>query len=52
MKWKRTVHEEHQSVLLETYSYQKREGTLLSDLAAKLRKHGVEHRPIQRRSCT
>ena len=46
MKWKRVVHREHGTTLLETYSYQKREGTLLTDLAANLRRHRVELRPI------
>ena len=46
IRWKQAVHDEHQSTLLKTYSYQKRDGTLLSDLAANLRSHGVELRPI------
>lgn len=46
MKWKRVVHREHGTTLLETYSYQKHEGTLLSDLEATLRANGVELRPI------
>ena len=46
MKWKRVVHREHGTTLLETYSYQKREGTLLTDLAANLSRHGVELRPM------
>ena len=46
IRWKRAVHEEHQSTLLETYSYQKREGTLLSDLTATFTTHGVELKPI------
>ncbi|MCY3918593.1 MAG: UvrD-helicase domain-containing protein [Chloroflexi bacterium] len=46
MKWKRVVHREHGTTLLETYSYQKHEGTLLSDLEATLRANGVGLRPI------
>ncbi len=44
--WKRAVHAKHGTTLLETFSYQKREGTLLTELACKLRKHGVTLRPI------
>ena len=44
--WKRAVHAAHRTTLLETYSYQKREGTLLSYLSCQLRKHGVELQPI------
>ncbi len=46
MKWKRVVHREHGTTLLETFSYQKQEGTLLSDLEGMLRKHDVALRPI------
>jgi DNA helicase-4 len=46
MKWKRVVHREHGTTLLETYSYQKHEGTLLNDLADMLQTHGVALRPI------
>ena len=46
MKWKRVVHREHGTTLLETYSYQKQEGTLLSGLDQTLRAHGVELQPL------
>lgn len=36
MDWKRKVHAEHQTVLIETYSYERQEGRLLSSLAEKL----------------
>ncbi len=36
MAWKRALHEEHETDLIETYSYQRREGTLLSSLEAAL----------------
>lgn len=44
--WKRAVHAAHETTLVQTYSYQKREGTLLLDLACELRKHGVRLQPI------
>ena len=46
MKWKRVVHRDHGTTLLETYSYQKKEGTLLSGLDQTLRAHGVELQPL------
>ena len=36
MEWKREVHKEHETVLLETYSYERQEGRLLEALAEKL----------------
>ncbi len=39
--WKRDLHARHKTKLLETYSYQKRDGTLLTNLADKLQKSGV-----------
>ena len=46
IKWKRVVHREHGTTLLETYSYQKKEGTLLSGLDDTLRAHGVDLQPL------
>lgn len=39
MTWKRAVHAESQTTLVETYSYERQEGTLLSGLAEKLSAH-------------
>lgn len=39
MTWKRQVHAENQTTLIETYSYERQEGTLLSGLAEKLSPH-------------
>lgn len=39
MEWKRGVHTAHQTTLIETYSYERQEGTLLSGLAKKLAPH-------------
>lgn len=42
MQWKRSVHQKHGTKLIETYSYQKREGTLVSSLETALLAHGVK----------
>ena len=36
MEWKREVHARHGTTLMETYSYEKSEGTLLTSLKEKL----------------
>lgn len=41
MEWKRKVHAEHGTTLIETYSYERQEGRLLSALQAKLEPHVV-----------
>lgn len=46
MAWKREIHQKNSTTLIETYSYEKREGTLLKRLEAKLKQHGVKLRPI------
>ena len=46
IEWKRGLHEEHETVLIETYSYQKREGKLTSALEKKLKNYGVQFKPI------
>ncbi|MFV0291981.1 MAG: UvrD-helicase domain-containing protein, partial [Paracoccus sp. (in: a-proteobacteria)] len=45
MAWKRQVHTEHQTVLIETYSWEREEGKLLDALARKLEPH-VTLKPI------
>ncbi|MFD2032720.1 hypothetical protein ACFSKM_25285 [Ancylobacter dichloromethanicus] len=35
MKWKQWAHAEHGTTLIETYSYERQEGRLLSGLAEK-----------------
>lgn len=45
MAWKRQVHAEHETVLIETYSWEREEGRLLESLAEKLAPH-VTLRPI------
>lgn len=39
MTWKRKVHAEHETTLIETYSYERQEGQLLVNLAEKLASH-------------
>lgn len=41
MEWKRRVHQENKTKLIETYSWQVREGVIFEHLAAKLKEHGV-----------
>jgi DNA helicase-4 len=46
IQWKRDLHQTHGTRLIETYSYQKREGTLLTELERQLRAAGVVFNPI------
>jgi len=46
MNWKRNVHRDNDTTLIETYSYEKSEGILLDNLKTKLNQHGVELHPI------
>lgn len=39
MEWKRQAHTEHETILIETLSYERQEGRLLSGLAEKLAPH-------------
>ncbi|MCJ7816116.1 MAG: UvrD-helicase domain-containing protein [Xanthomonadales bacterium] len=45
MKWKRELHRENATTLLENYSYQRSEGTLLTHLDEALKKAGVVYEP-------
>ena len=45
-QWKRDLHAQHGTDLIETYSWQYRKGVLESSLEAKLREHGVELNPV------
>jgi DNA helicase IV len=42
MNWKRNTHKQHGTTLIQTYSYQKSEGTLISTLENELLAHGVK----------
>ena len=46
MEWKRQLHAEHDTILIETFSYEKAAGKLTENLAAKLADHGVTLSPI------
>ncbi|MDO7596979.1 MAG: UvrD-helicase domain-containing protein [Pseudomonadota bacterium] len=46
MAWKRELHKTHQTSLIETYSYQKRQGVLLKELEADLLDLGIKFKPI------
>ena len=52
IKWKRALHENNETILIETYSHQDSDGTLFSSLESQLRELGVEigtrpHKEIQ-----
>ena len=48
MDWKRQVHAEHGTVLIETFSHERAEGKLIRNLTKKLAAHGVSLSPISR----
>ena len=50
VSWKRSVHQKNGTRLLETYSWQHRDGSLLPELDRRLREHGVrfERTPVER----
>lgn len=46
IEWKRNLHKENGTTLIESYSYEKSEGVLLKNLAEKLKKLGVPLNPM------
>jgi DNA helicase IV len=46
IRWKRELHRRHGTKLVESYSYERKEGVLLQELERKLREAGVELRPL------
>lgn len=46
MAWKREVHQRYDTRLLETYSYQFKEGTVFTDLVRQLDAYGVTRQPL------
>jgi len=46
MKWKRKLHQENRTTLIQTYSYEANEGILAKSLSSQLKKHGVEFKPV------
>ncbi|MBI9011580.1 MAG: UvrD-helicase domain-containing protein [Clostridiales bacterium] len=49
MKWKRTFHKEHNTTLIETYSYMNSKGQLIDKLDHLLKSHGVMYKPVDRK---
>ncbi|MBK9097510.1 MAG: UvrD-helicase domain-containing protein [bacterium] len=49
IKWKREIHRKNRTILVETFSYEKKEGNLLDLLKSRLQKHDVKFdaTPIQ-----
>ena len=45
-QWKRELHTQHQTKLIESYSWQHRKGVLESSLKEKLKVQGVEFNPV------
>ncbi len=45
IKWKRETHQENSTTLIETYSYERSEGSLLKNLKKKLIAHNVNLKP-------
>ena len=48
MEWKRGVHVQHGTILIETFSHEQAAGRLLRNLTGKLTAHGVTLSPIPR----
>ncbi|MGF7058627.1 UvrD-helicase domain-containing protein [Brassicibacter mesophilus] len=48
IEWKRELHEENNTILIETYSWEKEEGFLTDNLSKKLEKVGVKLNPMSR----
>ena len=46
MAWKRALHQQHQTHLIETYSYLKQQGILTQTLEERLRQAGVQFKPL------
>jgi len=46
MTWKRETHQQFNTKLVETYSYEKQEGTLTENLLEKLLEHEIEITPV------
>ena len=46
IEWKRNTHKSYGTPLIETYSHQHEDGTLLPTLKRKLEEHGVEFTPV------
>ena len=45
MKWKRKLHKDNGTILVESYAYEKTDGVMLSNLEKNLKSHGVKMTP-------
>ena len=43
--WKRSLHKQHNTTLIETYSWERQEGTILQNLEQKLKAIGIDIKP-------
>lgn len=48
MKWKESIHEQNRTTLVKTFTYERQEGRLLSNLQEKLLDKGVVLKPLPR----
>jgi DNA helicase IV len=46
MEWKKQLHEENNTKLITTFSYEKHEGVLLENLKKKLKDYKIELKPL------
>ena len=46
INWKRQTHQKNNTICLETYSYEFKEGTLFENLKSRLLERGVEYHPL------
>ena len=46
MKWKRAIHEQNNTICVETYSYEFDDGTVFTKLESELKKRGVVFNPL------
>ena len=46
MEWKRKLHREQNTILIECYSYERSKGELLNSLEKKLKDLGVVFKPV------
>ena len=46
IKWKRALHEENETALIETYHHEQTDGELLAKLETKLAENGVKFQPL------
>ncbi len=45
IEWKRKIHKEHNTIMIETFYYENKQGNLLENLEKKLKEHNVKINP-------